>query len=150
MIFIIERRESDIARLVECAVDPASLANDGASYCGVRVEKPWGHEHELFSNPDCSVWRLCIKPHHVTSLHCHTGKTTMLTVESGRVSIQTLHGIYLLDAGHAALIERGTFHRTGSEGGQEAVVLETEWPPNRRDLVRLQDRYGRAGKPYAG
>lgn len=149
-MIIVERREADVEALARLAVDLSALVDDGADYRGKLIEKPWGHEHELRATKEFSAWQLRIKPFHGTSLHCHVGKTTMLSVESGIVSIQGLGGCHIVRAGESALIERGTFHSTGCAGGQEAVVVEVEWPPNRRDLVRLQDRYGRVGKPYAG
>lgn len=126
-------------------VDPARLRCDGKVYDG-PVPKPWGWEMETFRNEACSVWRLEIDGGAATSLHCHTQKTCLLLVERGRIKLTTLGGEYLLRLGDGALIESGVFHR--SESALGATVIETEWPPNRNDLVRLDDQYGRVGKGY--
>ena len=126
-------------------INASDLTDDNKSYAGVSVEKPWGGEEELHLTSDCSVWRLWIELGHETSMHCHPQKNTVLIVEMGEIELWTLNGMNRLCAGQSALIEKGVFHRIKSGFG--ARVLELEWPPNRRDLVRLEDRYGR-GQGY--
>jgi hypothetical protein len=79
-------------------------------------------------------------------MHCHTNKTALMIVESGEVRLETLGGESPING--SALIERGVFHRLKSATG--AVLIEVEWPPNRCDLVRLEDRYSRKTTGYEG
>lgn len=136
----------DVRRLAELAIDPADLADDGTDYAGRCIEKPWGNERQTNRGQDWALWRLAIRAGGETSLHCHPSKTTLLTVETGEIVFSTLHERRILSAGESVLIERGVFHRSSTERG--AVVAELEWPNNKRDLVRLADRYGRAGQGY--
>lgn len=139
---------ADCARLFELNLDPASFATpDGVDYSDKVVVKPWGSERAVRSAKQFDAWTLIINPGHETSLHCHMKKTTVMLVERGRILLATLSGTWTLRVGEAALIEPGVFHRLSTPLGAE--VTEVEWPPNRADLVRIEDRYGRQGKGYA-
>lgn len=140
------RMALDRRRLEEMKVDPKQLEDDGRDYAGLTVQKPWGEEREIRKTAEFSMWRLAIDRGQETSMHCHTEKTTILEVQSGEVILSTFSGDRVLRQGDCVLIERGVFHRSSAPGG--AVVVETEWPPNRQDLVRLSDLYGREGKRY--
>ena len=105
------------------------------------VLKPWGLETRVLTTEVFDLWRLSICDGEETSLHHHQNKDTLLIVENGCVVV-TLNGTErLLGAGESILIPKGTEHRTNGMRG--AVVLELEWPPNREDLVRIEDKYGR-------
>lgn len=67
-----------------------------------------------------------------------------MLVEKGPVRIETLEGEFPVK--DSALICKGVFHRTKAPLG--AVVIEIEFPPNRCDLVRLEDKYGRDKTGY--
>ena len=124
----------------------ASVAAERARYAGMVVVKPWGHERQVFCNPDMSLWSLTIDPGCETSLHRHPNKTTMLFVVAGVAQVEVEDKVTEVAAGHSVLIERGALHRTRSAGG--VVLLELESPPNKRDLERVEDAYGRTGKGY--
>jgi mannose-6-phosphate isomerase-like protein (cupin superfamily) len=136
--------EADRKALADLDVSLSALVDDGKRYTGIDVEKPWGKERELWLTREVSVWRLHINPGQETSLHCHTNKTSLMIVESGEVRLETLGGESPVTG--SVLIERGVFHRLKSPTG--AVVIEVEWPPNRCDLVRLEDKYSRKATGY--
>lgn len=144
-ITVLQQTDADRRALAERRIDPAQLVDDGRNYRGVIVPKPWGNEREVYRQA-FSVWRLQIDSRAETSFHCHTEKDTMLIVSEGAVIVETLAGKQHLREGGVLIIERGVFHRTFALEG--AVVVEVETSGNRRDLVRLHDRYGRAGLPY--
>ena len=138
---------ADHKRLTELQLNHEALAADGKDYAGQMVVKPWGSEKSVRSTEHFDAWSLSINPGHETSLHCHLRKTTVLMVERGRILLTTLTGTWTLRIGESALIAPCVFHRLSTPLGAE--VTEIEWPPNRNDLVRLEDRYGRQGKGYA-
>lgn len=112
------------------------------------VIKPWGREYKCFSNGEVAVWVLEINKGATTSLHCHPRKNTALIVLQGVVELSfirdaTPHRFHGLDKIN---IFRGRFHRTKavSDG---VVLLEVEAPDDKRDIVRLEDDYGRAANP---
>jgi quercetin dioxygenase-like cupin family protein len=141
---IYEPTVEDRERFQGLKVEPSSLTDDGKRYVG-WVLKPWGKEIEVQLTKDFSVWRLHIDQGKETSLHCHPNKNTMMEVLSGPIRLETLDGETSYETGAVILIEKGVFHRTKAPNG--AVVLEMEWPPNRCDIVRLEDKHGR-GQGY--
>jgi mannose-6-phosphate isomerase-like protein (cupin superfamily) len=110
-----------------------------------NVAKPWGHE-EHFALVD---GRYCGKALHITaghslSLQYHERKEETIAVQSGRLLFEVgatdtaLESFELLP-GEAVHIRPGTRHRMTAL--EDTVVLEaTELD----DVVRLDDRYGRA------
>ena len=46
------------------------------------------------------------------------------------------------------MIRKGLFHSTKATSENGAFVFEIETPIDKHDLVRLEDKYGREGKPY--
>lgn len=137
-MILVERSDDDVKALNRIRYDVKELEDKGEDWRGIVVDKPWGHEIEIYRNGAISVWMLLIQGE--TSLHCHPNKRTMLVVESGFCVLETLRAVYPLTPGDVAVIERGAFHKTSSA---ECVVLEIESPINKRDLVRLSDKYGR-------
>lgn len=127
-------------------IDRESLIDDGTNYAGVTIQKPWGNERELRATDEFSIWILEINEGHETSMHCHWRKTAILEVQSRHVMLKTLTNEIAVVAGQCVLIEPGVFHQTRAPAG--ARVSELEFPPNRRDLLRLSDRYGRELKGY--
>lgn len=122
------------------------LSDDGFDYTGCVVRKPWGFEYQIAATKEKAVWALHLSPGSETSMHCHPGKATELVVVVGTVIVWGLVGHMLLSAGQRVSIPAGKFHRTSTADG--AVVIEVESPPNKRDLVRLSDKYGRQGRGY--
>jgi mannose-6-phosphate isomerase-like protein (cupin superfamily) len=137
----------DREKLSELKIDPVSLKDDGKRYEG-WVRKPWGREHDILTTGDFSIWRLYLEHGQETSMHCHPNKNTVMVIEAGRIRLETLDGETFFDPGQVVLIEKGVFHRTKATYPSGGVVLELEFPPNRCDIVRLEDRYGR-GQGYA-
>lgn len=118
-------------------------------YKGVIVVKPWGYEYLVFENHKVAVWILFLQKDRSTSMHCHPKKKTALTVLSGKATTSFLDKYFKLQALDALRIDVGVFHSTQANSGG-VLILETETPPDKLDLVRLRDEYGREGKGYEG
>lgn len=112
------------------------------------VTKPWGYEYLMFKNPETEIWSLSIKYQRSTSMHCHPNKKTALVVLSGRALFSTLNESWELLSHDAIVIDAGTFHSTQSLSKEGLLLLEFETPPMKHDLLRLEDKYGRARKGY--
>ena len=145
-MILVKRTVKDIDALHGIKVSAAEIADDGTDYYGLRVKKPWGHEIEQYRNENVAVWWLHLHKDQQTSMHCHPHKTTLLMIVGGRAMLDTLNGSHELSEGEIVIIENGAFHRTRSNG-EPVVLYELETPPNKRDLVRLEDAYGR-GQGY--
>lgn len=148
MITNITPSQLDREKLASRNYRPPNPADALAEYAGVVVKKPWGLEYLAFQNRAISVWVLHLKKGHATSLHCHATKKTAIIVLKGSVVFRTLEQEFGGDVGTGVTLEKGVFHATQaiSEGG--AVILEIETPINKKDLVRLEDRYGREQLGY--
>lgn len=147
-----------IRRLFRSEADLSNLSNrrvilptdkDIFDYRGIVVNKPWGYEYLLFENNHVAIWILHLKNDHETSLHCHPQKRTSLIVLSGTVIVSGLIDKFILSEKDTLIIESGVFHSTKALS-DNVVLMEIETPPNKHDLVRLKDEYGRQHKGYEG
>ena len=111
----------------------------------LRVDKPWGHEL-IWADTELYVGKILhVKAGEALSLQYHRQKDETMYVLSGRVRVETgptaekLEAMDLL-AGDAIRLSPGTVHRV--EALEDSDVLEAS-TPHLKDLVRLEDRYGR-------
>jgi len=123
---------------------------DKTEYTGLVIRKPWGHEYVAFHSEDIAVWILYIKQGFQTSLHCHPNKKSSLSVLKGSAEFKTLSDTLEIHEGEGLLIEKGVFHSTKATSPGGIIIIETETPNNKTDLLRLEDTYGRKGKMYEG
>jgi mannose-6-phosphate isomerase-like protein (cupin superfamily) len=142
-LVVVERTDLDVDAMAKL---PPAYLDDGRSWQGVLVKKPWGHEVEIYCEGAVSVTRLVLTPDGETSMHCHPGKTALLMVSEGSCHLETLRTFYHLKAGELAMVTPGAFHRIRTEEGVKLIEIES--PPNKSNIVRLMDKYGR-GQGYA-
>ncbi len=116
----------------------------------VLVNKPWGNEYLMYSNPEIEIWNLSLRPQRSTSMHCHPNKRTSLLVLDGRALFSSLNESWELMPMDTMVIDQGVFHSTQCISKEGLRLLEFETPPMKHDLLRLEDRYGRAQKGYEG
>jgi len=120
------------------------------SYRNKIVIKPWGHEFLIFENKFVAVWLLYIKKKHSTSMHCHSRKKTSLVILSGEAMNNTFKHRRYLRGGDALILDKGVFHSTKALSDDGVFLLEIETPPEKTDLIRLEDLYGRQKCGYEG
>lgn len=149
MIKRIYRSKTDIENLSNLRT-AISEEIDKFDYKKVVVEKPWGYEYLMFENQYVAIWLLYLKQDHATSMHCHPNKKSSLIVLSGNVICSTLEGWTPRVAGEGLIIDEAVFHSTKAISKSGAFVIEVESPPNKKDLVRLKDEYGRENQEYEG
>lgn len=142
------RDEEALARL-----QPAAQRASGPDQVDYRkrvVLKPWGYEYLILENEHVAVWFLHLGSRESTSMHCHPRKKTSLILLSGRAVCRTFDIRHYLNPHNGLILEPGVFHATRalSDGGVDLIEIET--PPDKSDLVRLADRYGREGEGYEG
>lgn len=114
------------------------------------ITKPWGYEYLAYENDEVGLWLLYIADGQNTSMHCHPKKTTGLVVLGGEVEISFLADKRRLRTTDKVMIRRGLFHSTKSISLGGSYIFEIETPKDKHDLVRLNDKYGRASKAYEG
>jgi mannose-6-phosphate isomerase-like protein (cupin superfamily) len=114
-----------------------------------RVDKPWGYEI-WWAVTDRYVGKILhVKEGESLSLQYHNVKDETIRVQSGRLLFETRrHGeageLRRLELGPGDVfhITPGTLHRM--TGLTDCDILEVS-TPELDDVVRLEDRYGRAG-----
>ena len=111
-----------------------------------RIPKPWGEEI-LFVHTDRYAGKvLRIRRGESLSLQYHERKDEALYVHEGRVRATIGSGgadaVRELTPGESIHLPPGTRHRL--EALEDAVLFEVS-TPELDDVVRLEDRYGRAG-----
>jgi len=113
-----------------------------------RVEKPWGYEIWWARTDRYAGKILHIKKGESLSLQYHRVKEETILVQSGRLLLETapaegqpLSGVEM-GPGEVYHVHPGTLHRM--TGIEDCDLLEVS-TPELNDVVRLEDRYGRAG-----
>lgn len=121
-----------------------------ADYRNVVIKKPWGEEYLCYQNEELAIWLLHIKKGYKTSFHCHPNKNTGFIVLGGNVRLSFMRNEVLLNPLDKIHIFRARFHSTEALSDGGAYVMEVETPEDKRDLVRMDDEYGRQGQSYEG
>lgn len=134
----------------QSAASAFSTRENCAPYEGLVVKKPWGAEYLIFHNLSVAGWILHIDKGSQTSLHCHPNKKSSLVVLKGRGFFRTHDGARRIKEGEGVVIGKGVFHSTKAASANGMIVLEIESPPNKKDLYRFDDVYGRASCSYEG
>ena len=114
-----------------------------------RVEKPWGYEL-WWARTERYVGKILhVRRGESLSLQYHNVKDETILLQSGRLLLETgkqgqekeLRRIEM-KPGDVFHITPGTLHRM--TGIEDCDILEVS-TPELEDVVRLEDRYGRAG-----
>jgi mannose-6-phosphate isomerase len=112
-----------------------------------RVEKPWGYELIYAATDRYCGKVIFIKSGEQLSLQFHRKKDETIYVQSGRVEFEIGDpgkptDTEVIGAGRAFHLVAGTVHRIRAL--EDTVILEVS-TPEIDDVVRLEDKYGRAG-----
>jgi mannose-6-phosphate isomerase-like protein (cupin superfamily) len=124
------------------------------SYDNRIVTKPWGEEYVIFKNKNkIAITYLKIKKGQSTSLHCHPQKKTGFLILSGSAKVQL--GIYkkntfIYKPMSILVLRAGLFHKIKASKFKDLYALEIENPYIKKDLIRIEDTYGRKNKDYEG
>lgn len=111
-----------------------------------RVEKPWGYEI-VFALTDRYCGKvLFIRKGEQLSLQFHRRKDEVIYVHEGRIELEVgepgrTPDVEVVGPGRAFRFTPGTVHRWRAL--EDTLVLEVS-TPDVDDVVRLEDRYGRA------
>lgn len=110
-----------------------------------RIPKPWGHEL-IFGRTDRYVGKILhVNTGESLSLQYHEMKEETLLVIRGKIKLTVRHGseerLVMMETGDAFHIPPLLIHRM--EAVEDADIVEVS-TPELDDVVRLEDRYGRA------
>ncbi len=124
----------------------------GAASEPQRVDKPWGYE-VIWAHTDLYVGKLLfVRAGEALSLQFHEEKDETLHLLDGTLRLEVGPGLDALTdctllEGQSIRIEPGTLHRITAE--TDCRILEAS-TPELDDVVRVQDRYGRAPDGSSG
>jgi mannose-6-phosphate isomerase len=113
------------------------------------VDKPWGGE-EIFAETNRYVGKiLTVRAGHSLSLQYHRLKDETMRVLEGRCELHLGKApgdselvVHVLGEGESRRVEPGIQHRLLALTDVRILEVST---PELEDVVRLEDRYGRAG-----
>jgi len=105
------------------------------------VDKPWGREIWYAHTDRYAGKVLEVTRGHLLSLQKHRVKHETLYLLTGRIRLTLDDELFDWLPGTAVSIPPGTVHRM--EALEDSVLLEVS-TPELDDVVRLEDRYGRA------
>ncbi len=115
-----------------------------------KVEKPWGYEL-IWAETEQYVGKvLFVKAGESLSLQFHRVKDESWLVREGRAKLElgsageTMLKVEVVGAGASFRFRPGTVHRVTAL--EDTTILEVS-TPQLEDVVRLEDRYGRAAQP---
>lgn len=106
-----------------------------------RINKPWGFEEVLETNPQYTVKRLLMRAGHQCSYQYHREKTETVLCVSGVLTIVMKEGETNLNPGGYTTIYPLTEHRMRA-ALRDCIYLECS-TSQLDDVVRLSDDYGR-------
>jgi mannose-6-phosphate isomerase len=111
-----------------------------------RVDKPWGYELIFAATERYSGKIIFVRGGEQLSLQFHRSKDETIFVQSGRAEFEIGDpggplDVEVVGPGRAFHLVAGTVHRIRAL--EDTVLLEVS-TPELEDVVRLEDRYGRA------
>jgi len=140
--------DKDRAQQVKLVVDRLRAAKHDAAAFHQTVHRPWGSYTVLEDADDCKVKRLVVKPGHVLSLQKHHRRSEHWTVVAGTAKVRVGDNEFLLQANQSTYIPIDTLHRLENPTDEDIHLIEVQCGDyfGEDDIVRLEDRYGRAAQ----
>jgi mannose-6-phosphate isomerase len=120
-------------------------------YQAPRQDKPWGHETIFAARDGSYVGKIInVTAGHSLSLQYHLSKDETSSVLSGAAIIEFGPAADALTSQHVGPgdtihLPAGTVHRITAITDLTFAEVSTADPGWREDVVRLEDKYGRAG-----
>ena len=113
---------------------------------GESDERPWGRWEVLDVGEGFAVKRITVKPGAVLSLQLHHHREEHWVVASGRARVTRGEEVLELGRSQAVHLPLGIAHRVENPGDEALELVEVQIGDrlDEADIVRLEDRYGRA------
>jgi mannose-1-phosphate guanylyltransferase / mannose-6-phosphate isomerase len=111
-----------------------------------NTQRPWGGFETLAEAGGYKVKRIRVAPGQSLSLQYHHQRSEHWVVVRGQALVQVGAQKYATEAGQHRFIPLGEQHRLTNAGAEELVLIEVQCGAylGEDDIVRLDDRYGRA------
>jgi mannose-6-phosphate isomerase-like protein (cupin superfamily) len=106
-----------------------------------KIEKPWGYEEILETNPKYTVKRLFMKMGQQCSYQYHEKKQETIIVLTGNLAIIMEDKKIIIKPGEVLTINPFEKHRMSAEES-DCLYLECS-TSDLDDVIRIDDKYGR-------
>ncbi len=137
-------RAQDVKRVVE-----ALRASGGDKHIfHATVHRPWGTYTVLQEGLQFKLKRIEVKPLSSLSLQMHHYRNEHWVVVSGTARVTNGERVFLLATNESTYIKAGVPHRLENPGALPLVLIEVQSGQyvGEDDIVRYDDKYGRASK----
>lgn len=113
---------------------------------GDSDERPWGRWEVLDTGDGFAVKRITVKPGSILSLQLHHHRAEHWVVVRGRARVTRDDQVLELGRDEAVYLPLGARHRVENPGPDMLELIEVQVGDrlDENDIVRLDDRYGRA------
>ena len=114
---------------------------------GEQDERPWGRWEVLDVGDGFAVKRITVKPGAILSLQLHHHREEHWIIAAGHARVTRGRDVIELVRNQSVFIPIETAHRIENPGPDLLEFIEVQIGDrlDEGDIVRLEDRYGRAG-----
>ena len=109
------------------------------------VKRPWGLFRQFILNKKCTVKILVVKPKQELSLQKHKKRTEMWYFLTEGI-VQLGRKIKKIKKERLVKIRKGVAHRLIADNKEVKVLEISSGEFDDKDIIRLEDDYGRTGK----
>jgi mannose-1-phosphate guanylyltransferase/mannose-6-phosphate isomerase len=136
----------DRAQDVKAIVERLGQAERQEARLPPRVPRPWGDYESLDSGGGYQVKRITVKPGAALSVQKHHHRAEHWTVVQGTARVLCDDREFDLEVNQSTFIPLGAIHRLENVGEELLVLIEVQCGDylGEDDIVRFEDRYGRA------
>ena len=112
------------------------------------VNRPWGSYESLAAGPGFQVKHLIVNPGAALSLQSHARRAEHWTVVRGRGVVTCDGREFELGVNESTIIPLGSKHRLRNNGAEPVEIIEVQLGDylGEDDIIRYEDRYGRANR----
>ena len=134
------------AQKIRTIVDILKTRKHPAADVGSTIYRPWGSYTVIDSGAGFKTKRITVLPGKTLSLQFHHHRSEHWVVVSGTASVQIGDSERILAKGESVYIPTGVVHRLANPGKVALHLIESQVGDylEEDDIVRLEDRYGRA------
>jgi mannose-1-phosphate guanylyltransferase/mannose-6-phosphate isomerase len=111
-----------------------------------RVPRPWGDYESLDRGDQYQVKRITVKPGAALSIQKHHHRAEHWTVVQGVARVLCDDREFDLQENESTYLPLGAIHRLENRGDELLILIEVQYGSylGEDDIVRFEDRYGRA------
>ena len=113
---------------------------------GDKDTRPWGTWEVLEASDNYCVKKICVTPSNILSLQLHHHRSEHWIIVEGEAVVTLGENKIVKKANEAVYIPAETKHRIQNNTQEPMVFIEVQTGENldENDIVRLEDKYGRA------